>query len=158
MSLKTNISHRVKYTDLLTVFKAHLGKDLHLARIRVICLFITALCKTKSVNFVKVSAGFDSPSLASSCMRRIQRFMAEAELPMKLASSLIFNMLPIKGKLILVMDRTNWKFGNSNINILMLGVAYRAIAIPLLFKMLDKRGNPELPSLRWTAVNMQLIT
>ncbi|HLS95120.1 MAG TPA: hypothetical protein VK017_06135 [Sphingobacterium sp.] len=67
--------------------------------------------------------------------------MAEVELPMKLISSLIFKSLPIKGKLILVMDRTNWKFGDSNINILMLGVAYRNVAVPLLFKMLDKRDN-----------------
>ncbi|WP_051960122.1 IS4 family transposase [Sphingobacterium sp. ML3W] len=141
MPLKKNSSLRAKDTDLLTLFKAHMSKDLHLARIRLVCLFVTALCKTKSVNFVKVSAGFDSASLASSCMRRIQRFMAEAELPMKLISSLIFSMLPVKGKLILVMDRTNWKFGSSNINILMLGVIYKGVAIPLLFKMLDKRGN-----------------
>ncbi|WP_434979134.1 IS4 family transposase [Daejeonia sp. YH14] len=141
MPLKKNPSHVAKDTALFPLFKAHMGKDLHLARIRLICLFITALCKAKSVNFVKVSAAFDTPSLASSCMRRIQRFMAEVELPMKLVSSFIFKSLPIKGKLILVMDRTNWKFGGSNINILMLGVAYRNVAIPLLFKMLDKRGN-----------------
>lgn len=141
MPLKKNISHRDKYTDLLTFFKAHLGKDLHMARVRLICLFITALCKVKSVNFVKVSAGFDWGSLASSCMRRIQRFMAEVELPMKLISSLIVNLLPLEGKRILVMDRTNWKFGKSNINILMLGVSYRNVAIPLMFRMLDKQGN-----------------
>jgi len=40
--------------------------------------------------------------------------------------------------LILVMDRTNWKFGNSNIKILMLVVCYKNMAIPLIFKMLDK--------------------
>lgn len=67
--------------------------------------------------------------------------MAEAELPMKVVSLLIFSILPVKGKLILVMDRTNWKFGESNINILMLDVSYRNVAIPLMFKMLDKRGD-----------------
>lgn len=141
MPLKKNISHSDKYTDLLTVFKGPLGKDFHMARVRLICLFITALCKVKSVNLVKVSAGFDSVSLASSCMRRIQRFMAEVELPMKLVSSLILKLLPVDGKRILVMDRTNWKFGKSNINILMLGVSYRNVAIPLIFRMLDKQGN-----------------
>lgn len=141
MPLKKKTSHYSEDTDLLTLFRAHLGKDFHLARIRLICLFITALCKVRSVNYVKVSQGFDSSSLALSCMRRIQRFMAEAELPMKIISSLIFNILPVKGKLILTMDRTNWKFGESNINILMLGVSYRNVAIPLMFKMLNKRGN-----------------
>jgi len=143
MPLKINSSRSAKYTDLLAIFKAHMGKDLHLARIRLICLFITALCKVKSVNYVKLASGFDSHSLGSSCFRRIQRFMAEAELPMKIVSSLIFSLLPVKGKLILVMDRTNWKFGASNINILMLGVAYKNVAIPLMFKMLNKRGNSD---------------
>lgn len=39
------------------------------------------------------------------------------------------------------MDRTNWKFDEANINILMLGITYKGIAYPLLFSMLDKRGN-----------------
>lgn len=141
MSLKKNISHSDKYTQLLTVFKAHLGPDMNLARIRLICLFITALCKVKSVNYCKLSSGFDSMASAASCLRRIQRFIAEAELPMKLISRLIFSILPNNKSLILVMDRTNWKFGRHNINILMLGVSYKNVAIPLMFKMLDKRGN-----------------
>lgn len=141
MSLKTNASQSDKYTELLTVFKAHLGADLNLARVRLICLFVVALCKVKSVNYSRLSCGFESASAASSCCRRIQRFIATAELPMKLIATLIFKLLPHKGPLILVMDRTNWKFGEKNINILMLGISYKNVAIPLMFSMLDKRGN-----------------
>lgn len=107
MPLRKNISHERKDTDLLTVFEAHLGKDLHLARIRLIYLFITVLCKVKSVNFVKLSTRFHSPSLASSCLRRIQRFLADVNLPTKTISSLIFNLLPVDCKLVLIIDRTN---------------------------------------------------
>jgi len=39
------------------------------------------------------------------------------------------------------MDRTNWKLGKHNINILMLGVSYKNVALPLMFRMLDKGGN-----------------
>ena len=78
---------------------------------------------------------------ADSNFRRIQRFMSEVDLPMKLISKLIFSLLPEKENLILVMDRTNLKLGNNNINILMLGVSYKNVAFPLMFKMLDKRGN-----------------
>jgi hypothetical protein len=49
--------------------------------------------------------------------------------------------VPEKDNLILVLDRTNWKFGKSNINILMLRVSYKNVAYPLIFKVLDKRGN-----------------
>ncbi|WP_265578869.1 hypothetical protein [Psychrobacter sanguinis] len=35
------------------------------------------------------------------------------------------------GKVTLTIDRTNWKWGKSNLNIFMLGVVYKGIAIPL---------------------------
>ena len=41
----------------------------------------------------------------------------------------------------LSMDRTNWKWGRANINILMLSVVYKGVAIPLLWKALNKQGN-----------------
>ena len=67
--------------------------------------------------------------------------MAEFDLPIKMVSSLIFVLLPKKEKLTLVLDRTNWGFGTKNINILMLGVSYKNVAFPLMFKILDKPGN-----------------
>lgn len=53
----------------------------------------------------------------------------------------LYSVFTEKKNLVLVLDRTNWKFGGSNINILMLGICYKNIAIPVMFKMLDKRGN-----------------
>lgn len=141
MPLKKNTSLSNKDTQLLTLFQAHFGSFMNLARIRLICHFITALCKIKSVNYSKLSAGFDTQVNASSNYRRIQRFMSGAALPMEWVAKLIFALLPEKGPLVLVMDRTNWKFGESNINILMLGVCYKNVAFPLMFRMLDKRGN-----------------
>jgi hypothetical protein len=46
-----------------------------------------------------------------------------------------------KRKLILCIDRTNWKFGEVDINFLTLTVAYKGVGIPILWEMLDKRGN-----------------
>ena len=141
MPLKKNISLENQDTELLAVFQAHFTDFLNLARIRLICLFISSLCKVRTVNFSKLSAGFDNNVFASSNYRRIQRFIAQVDLPMKWISQLIFALLPNKDSLVLVMDRTNWKFGEKNINILMLGVSYKNVAFPLMFKMLDKRGN-----------------
>ena len=36
---------------------------------------------------------------------------------------------------------TNWKFGKTNINILMLGIVYNEVSIPLFWKLLPKQGN-----------------
>lgn len=127
--------------QFLAVFKSHFGGFINLARIRLICLFIRTLCKVKSVNFSKLSTGFETKTSASSNYRRIQRFIAQVDFPMEWISKFIFRLLPEKQGLVLVLDRTNWKFGDKNINILMLGVSYKNIAFPLMFKMLDKRGN-----------------
>jgi len=141
MPLKKNFSSSTENTQLLTIFQAHFTGLLNLARIRLICLFITSLCKVRSVNFSKLSASFDTKTNASSNYRRIQRFIAQVDLPIKWIAQLIFNLLPEKDSVILVLDRTNWQFGEKNINILMLGVSYKNIAFPLIFNMLDKKGN-----------------
>lgn len=67
--------------------------------------------------------------------------MALADLSLVWVTKLIFSLLPEKDNLVLSIDRTNWKFGDKNINILMLGVSYKNVAFPIMFKMLDKRGN-----------------
>src|SRR5690606_8447880 len=67
--------------------------------------------------------------------------MSEVDFSMEFVAKLIFSLLPEKDSVVLAMDRTNWKFGAKNINILMLGVAYKGIAFPLMFKMLNKKGN-----------------
>ena len=99
MTLKKNSSTSAKDIELLTLFKAHFKAHfkghLNLAGIRLICLFISALCKVKSVNYVRLSAGFDTSADASSSYRRIQRFMALADLSMIWVAKLIFNLSSI---------------------------------------------------------------
>lgn len=139
----TNTSQVYKSTDLCSVLEQNFSTKVNKARLKLISMMILALCKVKTVNYMSLANVFDNNASSESSMRRIQRFMADFDLPMKLISTFIFGILPEKKKLVLVLDRTNWKFGNSNINILMLGICYKNIAIPLMFKMLDKRGNSD---------------
>jgi hypothetical protein len=136
-----NTSLEDKDTTLISVLQGHFKGELNLARVKLICLFITALCKVKTINYDRLASGFDTKVDKNSSYRRIQRFMKEFDFSMKIVSSLIFRLLPEKTALVLVLDRTNWKFGTKNINILMLGVSYKNVAFPLMFKMLDKQGN-----------------
>ena len=138
-----NTSLEGKDTPLISVIQGHFKGELNLARVKLICLFIVALCKIKTINYDRLASGFDTNTSKNSSYRRIQRFMKDFDFPMKIVSSLIFNLLPHKSNLTLVLDRTNWKFGTKNINILMLGVSYKNVAFPLIFKMLDKRGNSD---------------
>lgn len=139
-----NTSLGSKDTTLISVLQVHFKGEINLARVKLICLFITALCKIKTINYDRLASAFDTKADKNSSYRRIQRFMSQFDFPMEIVSKLIFNILPIKNDLILVIDRTNWKFGEKNINILMLGVSYKNVAFPLMFKMLDKRGNSHI--------------
>jgi hypothetical protein len=139
-----NTSSDNKDTALISVLQQHFKGELNLARVKLICLFITALCKVKTINYDRLASGFDTVAKNGSSYRRMQRFMKDYNFPLKIVSSLIYNILPVKTNLVLILDRTNWKFGSNNINILMLGIGYKNIAFPLMFKMLDKRGNSDV--------------
>ncbi len=52
-----------------------------------------------------------------------------------------FDSEKVEKNLSLCIDRTNWKLGQADINILMFGITYQGVAFPLLFKMLNMRGN-----------------
>ena len=113
---------------------------MNLARIKVMCMMICALCKVQ-----RVATAFDNEAEASSSLRRIQRLIAECVINTDLIAKLILKLIPVKGPYSLSMDRTNWKFCDTNINILAIGIIYEGMAFPIVFKMMDKR---EIPILR----------
>ena len=43
----------------------------------------------------------------------------------------------------LSMDRTNWQWGKSNLNFLVLSACYKGVAIPLYWVALNKKGNSD---------------
>lgn len=137
---KPNVSPKVN--ELTSVLKTQFPGTFNLARLKLIALLVCALCKVQTVTFSKLSNAFDSSADSASSLRRIQRFIANFHLDGNLIAKFIFNLLPNKkDKLILSIDRTNWKFGQLDINIFMLGIVYKGVAFPLLFTMLEKRGN-----------------
>lgn len=132
---------RCEDTTLLSVLTHHLGTKMHLARKKLICKLILALCQVQTVNFERLASCFDTEAKKDSSLRRIQRFFASYILDKDMVARIVFELIPKDKKVGLTMDRTNWKFGQTNINILVLGVVYEGTAFPLLFTMLDKRGN-----------------
>jgi len=130
-----------KGTQLISILGQTLSDKMNLCRIKFLGMFICALCKVQNVCFVRVAAAFDSEAKSESSLRRIQRFMASYVLDTDMVARLIFQLLPHQPPYRLAMDRTNWKFGESNINILCLAIVYQGVAFPILITMLDKRGN-----------------
>ena len=135
----TRISH--KSNDLTSKLYEYFGGEMNLARIKFFGLFISALCKVQTVCFASLSCAFESPAHSESSLRRIQRFMAAYTLDSDLIARFVFALLPHKPPYTLAMDRTNWKFGQTNINALVIAVVYDGVAFPVLYKLMDKRGN-----------------
>jgi len=53
---------------------------------------------------------------------------------------LILYIIPVK-KYKIIIDRTNWKYGEKDINIFKLCIKYKGIGIPVYWTCLEKRGN-----------------
>jgi len=136
-SIKVNY----KSNELISILSENLSGKMNLARIKFFGMFICALCKVQTVGFEKLATAFETTAKSDSSLRRIQRFMAEYVLDTDLIARLIFKMLPHEPPYRLAMDRTNWKFGQTNINVLTLAIIYQGVAFPILISMLDKRGN-----------------
>lgn len=114
--------------------------NLNKARINCIRLLILALIQVRSANLKLLSLHFLNASQACSSYRRIQRFLKELVIDYKEVARLNYRLFNLD-KVTITLDRTNWKWGKKNINILMLAATYRGIAIPLFWSLLDKRGN-----------------
>ena len=75
-------------------------------------------CKVQRVANSKLASAFDTEATAGSSLRRIQRLIAECVIDKDLIAKLILKLIPVKGHYDLAMDRTNWKYSDTNINIL----------------------------------------
>jgi hypothetical protein len=76
-----------------------------------------------------------------SSEKRLHRFFSEFDLNYRELARLVAGLMEIPQPWILSVDRTNWQFGDCVFNILMLGVVHEGVAFPLVWTMLDKKGN-----------------
>ena len=130
----------IKYSvNLQNILGYHLGKT-HLSRQKFISGFILSMIKNKSVKFPEIADDLNDSSKPASNLRRIQNFFADYDMDYLANARLLMSFIPLRG-LDISIDRTNWKFGETNINILCLTVSYKGVGVPILFELLDKRGN-----------------
>lgn len=137
--LPMNTKEQNKFNQLTCIFQEK--TKWNLARVKFLVSFIYAICKLQTVNFQRLAQGFGGDASSDSSLRRIQRFFSGFQLDGDLTARIIFSLLPAKPPYRLSLDRTNWKFGRTDINILTICACYQGVAIPLLWTMLPKRGN-----------------
>lgn len=128
-----------KYSVLVSNLSVHF--PWHKSRIKFLGCVIIAMSKLHTVCFERLAEGFESNAIVASRLRRIQRFFATFIVDNDLVAHFLFALLPHQTNLRISIDRTNWQFGKTDINIFMLSVCYEGMALPLMWTMLKKRGN-----------------
>ena len=73
--------------------------------------------------------------------QRLQRFFRNFDLDYGVIAKAVVTLMDIPQPWVLSTDRTEWSFGEKRFNVLLLGVVHNGVAYPVVWKMLEKKGN-----------------
>ena len=95
-----------------------------------------------TISLWRLAAYVASAAQTASVQRRFYRFFQFVRLDGTHSARVVVELLGLSGKpWVLAIDRTNWDFGKTTINILMISVAWNGMGIPLLWMLLPTAGN-----------------
>jgi Transposase DDE domain len=127
----------MQHKPLQHALKSHFALDPR--RTDFIAAFILALIKVRTVNLTQIGTALNGLVQPASNAKRSKRFL-EYDFAQEQIAKFILSFINSQ-KLVLTMDRTNWKFGKISINFLVIAIAFGGIAIPVAWKNLGKEGN-----------------
>jgi len=113
----------------------------HGARVRFLALFLVALFRVETVNLDKLATVFASRAQSDSNHKRLSRFFRQFVIDFDEIAQVVVSWSHIPQPWTLSIDRTNGSFGTVHFNILMLGIIHEGVAFPVMWTMLDTRGN-----------------
>ena len=112
----------------------------NLARQKVVAHFLIGLVKSRNVQFGEVAQHLNDRVKPASNETRIQDFFREVELDYLALARLLLILLPATGKLRLCLDRTEWDFGQYQVNSLLVTVGRGDWHVPFYWELLDNRS------------------
>jgi len=110
-------------------------------RLETLCLLIVAMISARTVNLSHIASERAGDVLVASTYRRLQRFFQHVALGEDWSARLVLQLLGLSGSWYLCLDRTNWKIGKRDVNLLVLAIATRRFRVPLMWTVLDKAGS-----------------
>ena len=115
--------------------------DWHPARIKLFGELIFAIIQAKTVRLKELALYISSKGEMKARVTKIERLLLGQEIDYVLIGKLIIRLLGEFCKLVIVIDRTNWQFGKSELNFFVAAVILGNISIPIAWMLLDKKGN-----------------
>ena len=98
--------------------------DWNKARIFFLIQVLQALFLVRTVNLTQIAQAFCSSAKEASIYRRIQRFFKNFSFDMSFIVILACKFFTWGEPCVLLLDRTNWKWGKTDINILVLSIEH----------------------------------
>ena len=103
---------------------------------------IVSILTAGTVNLTRLAPYIDSAAQIPSVHRRLERFFTGVRLDQAEVARLVVAALSLAAKpWHLAIDRTNWQFGKTDLNLLVLSVAHGDVCVPLFWHVLGKAGN-----------------
>lgn len=113
---------------------------LNKARRNFLARFVVALLRVKTVNLAEVAYAFAGRALPESSYKRIQRFLRSFELPYAAVALALARQSGVPAPFVLTLDRTEWQLGTVWLNVMVIGLAYKGVALPVIWRVLPKKG------------------
>ena len=101
---------------------------------------LLAVLQAESTLHRKIALHLPRAATLESKTRTVARVFHDAQLTPQDVTDVLLPLLP-DGKLTLIMDRTTWHYGQTPLNILVLGVLLGGAVIPLVWSILPHQGN-----------------
>jgi hypothetical protein len=102
------------------------------AKMDCFCGMLIGLIKVRSINLTKIANAYPSKAEPDSRYRRMQRFIHDYPINFDTVAWFIMKRFNFDNQpFYLILDRTNWQWGEMDINILVLALAYKGVAIPI---------------------------
>lgn len=136
----------LKIKDLQNL--AHYFPEISLSKFANLLLVCLCILQSRSCNLSHcsdyVNVVREKPLSDRSGYNKLVKFFCtgQSEAILKGIFRLIVMLLYVSEKeAILLIDRTNWELGKTEINLLVVGIVYKGILIPLVWTDLKKKGN-----------------
>ena len=110
------------------------------ARLKLMARLMRALPIQATTNLAELALVMKPQVETESTYRRLQRFFAGFAFGYEALGQFLLGLVPTDPPYVAVVDRTEWHFGQTAVNVLMIGVAYNGIAFPIAWTALGHGG------------------
>ena len=136
----TNSRTALLHADTLTTYLKERLPHRRVDALTRLAEVLLAILQAESTLHRKIALHLPRVASLESKTRVVARVFHDAQLTPQDVLNVLLPLLPA-GKLLLVMDRTTWHYGQTPLNLLVLGVVIGGVVLPLVWTVLPHQGN-----------------